>query len=157
MTKDKVLLKKVIGVLSLLIFSFSFGTPLLIRVNTVEADDNISHATPYTRYYTCGTPGTNSYGVVYTESGINYETSYGDSYNPNSPHYDHAPTPLNPDDILNALADPDNPFNPGAPNLNPPDRDFIADPVHRDHPVYEWSYQSESEYIHHDRDHWRCR
>ena len=48
MTKNKVFFKKVIGVLNLLVFSFTFGTPLLTTVNIVEADDNSISYFPYT-------------------------------------------------------------------------------------------------------------
>lgn len=133
MTKDKVFFKKVIGVLSLLVFSFSFGTPLLVRVDTVEADDNIIYVMPYTRYYTCPD------GIVHTESGTDYESYYVDSYNPNSPHYDHGP-----------------PSAPPAVGADPPN--FVPSTLsHRSHPVEDWNFPLVTEYISLDRYHWRCR
>lgn len=133
MTKDKVFFKKVIGVLSLLVFFFSFGTPLLVRVDTVEADDNIKYVMPYTRYYTCPD------GIAYTESGTDYESYYVDSYNPNSPHYSLTPN-----------APPAVGANP--PNLGPPS--LMS---HRSHPKEDWNFPLETETIRLDRDHWRCR
>lgn len=134
MTKNKVFFKKVIGVLSLLVFSFSFGTPLLVRVDTVEAHDNITYVMPYTRYYTCWDGG-----IVLTESGTDYESYYVDSYNPNSPHY--SPTPNAPPAV-----------GTNPPNLGPPS--LMS---HRSHPEYDWEFSLKTETILLDRYHWRCR
>ena len=139
MTKNKVFFKKVIGVLSLLVFCFSFGPSLLITVDIVEADDNSISYFPWTRYYTCGTPGTNSYGIVHTESDTDIYSYYIDAYNPNPLHYDYVP-------------------NPNAPAIPPPHNQ--PPPVvlfHIDHPVDEHFYDETVEYIHLDRYHWRCR
>jgi hypothetical protein len=141
MTKNKVFFKKVIGVLSLLVFSFSFGAPLLITVNIVEANDNSISLFPYTRYYTCGNPGTNSYGVVHTETGTDKYSYYIDAYNPNPLHYDYV----------------DSPF-PNAPAIPPPDNQPPpAVLFHISHPVDTHLYEETVEYIHLDRYHWRCR
>ena len=133
MIKGKVFSKKVIGVLSLLVFFFSFGTPLLVRVSTVEADDNIIYVMPYTRYYTC------PFGIAYTESGTDKESYYVDSYNPNSPHY--TPTPNAPPAV-----------GANPPNLGPP-----ALMSHRSHPTEDWEFSLKTEYINLGWDHWRCR
>lgn len=142
MTKNKVFFKKVIGVLSLLVFSFTFGTPLLTTVNIVEADDNSISYFPYKRYYTCGTPGTNSYGIVHTEIGRDIYSYYIPVYNPNPLHYDYVkPPPF-----------PNAPAIPPPHNQPPPVKTF-----HIHHPVDEHFYDETVEYIHLDRHHWRCR
>lgn len=146
--KNALMLRRIAAIM-LVLFSLTFGASLFVPVNTVEASDNVVHWFPYTRYYTCGTPGTNSYGIVHTESGRDKNSYYIDSINPN-----HM-TPTDPDD-------PDQDEHYGhygplywviPPHL--PGAYWVRD--HIDHPVWYYTFEETVEYISLDRYHWRCR
>ncbi|MDE0482225.1 MAG: hypothetical protein OXI67_06595 [Candidatus Poribacteria bacterium] len=127
--KNKTFLMKLFGGISLLSFLLIFALTLQVNVETVEASDNMVFWYPYTKYYTCGTPGTNSYGVVYTESGRDRK-GYEDQNHP--PYY--------------------------WLNINIPGRrSGIRVRVHTEHPVTFFTYPATTEYVSLGRFHWRCR
>lgn len=135
--KNTFMLKR-IAAITLVLFSFTFGASLFVPVNTVEADDNYVVYIPYTRYYYCGTPGTNSYGVVHTKIGTDKETYYYHHYNPNEFHKE-----------LVRIISP-----PGYGEL------FgvrIYEYEHIDHPTVYYTVLPTTEHINLDRYHWRCR
>jgi len=146
--KNTLMLKR-IAAITLVLFSFTFGASLWVTVNTVKASDNVIKIIPYTRYYTCGSPGTNSYGIVHTETGDEKHTYYFADENPN-----HM-TPTDPDD-----PDQDEHYGHYGPLYwvippHIPGAYWIRE--HIDHPVTTYTFLPYTEYIHLDRDHWRCR
>ena len=131
--KNTLMLRR-IAAITLVLFSLTFGASLFVTVNTVEATDNLVHWFPYTRYYTCGSPGTNSYGIVHTESGRDKSSYYFDYMNSNDEHY----APL---------------FWVIPPHL--PGAYWVKE--HIDHSVTFYTFEETVEYINLDSDHWRCR
>lgn len=120
-----------IAVIPLVLFSFTFGASLLVPVNTVEANDNVVHWFPYTRYYYCDT---GVWGVVHTETGEYKKSYYIDSMNPNEYHYETVMI------------------------ISPITGGHIYELEHVDHPVTYYTYPIETvEHIYLDRSHWRCR
>lgn len=132
--KNTLMLKR-IAAITLVLFSLTFGASLWVTVNTVEATDNYVQYFPYTRYYTCGTPGTNSYSIVHTEIGKDKQSYYYDHYNPNELHYELVRT-----------------IPPRGSRET-----TIYDYEHIDHPTVYYTFLPTTEYIHLDRYHWRCR
>lgn len=71
------MLKKILGDLTLLVFTFTCVVPSFVGVNTTEATPTRIHRQPYERDYYCG-----SY-MVHSESGIR-ETTYDFDHPPDT-------------------------------------------------------------------------
>ena len=130
MGQKSVILKKLLVSLIILVFLFTLAPTLLFNATEVKADDNMVYWHPYTKYYYCGTPGTNSYGLVHTEHGRD-RTGYEDQ---NHPPY------------IRKFVVVWWPFF-WAGWIN----------VHVDHPVTYHTYPERTETIRLGRYHWRCR